>query len=122
MKRFAAFLMLLPSLLIASSAYALVINFDFNTLADGKNNSKVQQYMNNVLNSQHPGGTVAVSGAMAEKNYTADGHVVGPVSGSTVTPLTLGDTDEGVQHALPWDTYLVNSGSDRITLLLSFPG
>ena len=122
MKRFLLFAILLSSFFVSvPAAHAIVINFDFNSLADGNANYKVQNYMNNILTALHPGGSVTVTGSKAEKDYTGDGHAVGPVAGSTVTALTLGNTDAGVQHATPYDAYLVNSGSDRITMFFSFP-
>jgi len=107
-----------------SSAFAMPILFDFNDVADGAGNSTVQARMQAVLDSAAPGMMVTVTGARGEKNYTGDNHVVGPVSGGMVTPLTLGNTDQGLQHALPWDSYLVNStlnGNDRITMLFNRP-
>ena len=108
--------------LFAPSAGATLILFNFNSLADGASNTTVNTYMQGVLNTALPGSTVSVKGAKGEKNYTGDGHVVGPVNGSNVaTPLTLGNTDGGVQHALPWDTYLINkTTTDRITMVFSF--
>jgi hypothetical protein len=103
-------------------AYAGPIVFDFNSLADGQSNSFVQSYMRDVLfNELGLVNAVTVTGAKAEKNYTGDNHVVGPVSGTTVTSLTLGNSDQGVQHALPWDTYIVNSNDIKITMLFTFP-
>ena len=106
----------------ASSAWAVV--FDFNSLVKGSNtaaaNMDVQTYMQAILGAG--GGTVVVTGARAETDYTGDSHAVGPVSLGVVTPLTLGDTNGGVQHALPWDAYLVNQdGFDRITMVFSRP-
>src|SRR5882762_6216964 len=89
----------------ASSAWALL--FDFNTLVKGSNtaaaNTAVQNYMQAILTGAGAG-TVVVTGSRAETDYTGDSYVVGPVvSPAVVTPLTLGDTNGGVQHALPWD-------------------
>ena len=98
------------------------IVFDFNSLADGSNNSAIQTYMKGVLFSELGlVDAVTVTGAKAEKNYTGDNHVVGPVVGNTVTALTLGNSDGGVQHALPWDTYIFNSNAIKITMLFTFP-
>jgi hypothetical protein len=107
----------------ASSAWALL--FDFNTLVKGSNtgaaNTAVQNYMQAILTGAGAG-TVVVTGSRADTDYTGDSYVVGPVSQTVVTPLTLGDTDGGVRHALPWDAYLVNQdGFDRITLVFSRP-
>ena len=106
----------------AQSASAVL--FTFNDVPDGATNSTVQSKLQAVLNTQAPGMTVTVTGAVGEANYTGDDHVVGPMSGGVATPLTLGDTDLGVQHALPWDSYLVNStanGNDRITMVFNKP-
>jgi hypothetical protein len=98
------------------------IVFDFNSLADGAGNSAIQTYMRGVIQTElGVSNGVTVTGAGAEKNYTGDNHVVGPVSGSTVTSLTLGNTDGGVQHALPWDTFIYNSNSIKIDMLFSIP-
>jgi hypothetical protein len=107
----------------ASSAWALL--FDFNTLVKGSNtaaaNTAVQNYMQAILTGAGAG-TVVVTGSRAETDYTGDSHAVGPASLGVVTPLTLGDTNGGVQHALPWDAYLVNQdGFDRITMVFSRP-
>lgn len=104
-----------------NTAQAAILDFNFNALADGNNNTKVQTYMRNIITALHPGGTVTVTGSKAEANYTGDGHVVGPISGSVVIPYTLGRTDGGVYHNGAYDSYLVNSGSDRITMTFSFP-
>ena len=104
----------------ASSAQALM--FDFDPLTDGASNSSIQTYMNNLLSAQHPGGSVTVTGAVGEKDYTGDNHVVGPVSGQTVTSETLGTSNGGVHHNGALDTFLVNpSTTDRITMLFNFP-
>jgi len=106
----------------ASSAWAVL--FDFNSLVKGSNtaaaNMDVQTYMQAILGAG--GGTVVVTGARAETDYTGDSHVVGPVSSGGVTPLTLGNTNGGVWHASGWDAYLVNQdGFDRITMVFSRP-
>jgi hypothetical protein len=101
---------------------AAPIVFDFNTLADGASNTKVQQYMQSVILAELGlANGVTVAGSKAEKNYTGDNHVVGPVVGNVVTSLTLGNSDFGIQHPLPYDTFLVNSDSIKITMLFAFP-
>jgi hypothetical protein len=110
------------TLLFACTVYADQVTFNFNSLADGASNAAIQTYMRGqVLSQLGLANAVSVWGAGAEKNYTGDNHVVGPVSGNTVTPLTLGNSDGGVQHALPWDAYLFNSDSVKITMLFTFP-
>ena len=54
--------------------------FDFNSLADGASNTSVQTYMRTVLGCAS---CVTVTNSVAEANYTGDGHVVGPNTGST---------------------------------------
>jgi hypothetical protein len=100
-------------LLAPEAARADVIALNFNGLADGSNNAAVQSFMQGVVQSAVPGGTVTVNGALGLADYTGDGHVVGPVTGGTVTPVTLAT----------WNGpgFLVNDGSDRITLSFSFP-
>ena len=90
--------------------------FNFNTLADGANNNSVQTYMRGVLTTAGAG-SVNVSGAVAEKNYTGDNHVVGPVSSHTVTSLTLGTSDGTTQHLTTNDTFITNiSGQTTFTM------
>lgn len=130
MKRQAAFLSILVALfLFQSSAEASLITFDFNSLSDGASNLAVKNYMNLILTAQSLG-SVNVTGSRGEKDYTGDGYVVGPVVLQPpprplhVVPLTLGNTDGNipyVQHGGSFDTFLVNSGSDRITMTFSKP-
>jgi hypothetical protein len=71
-------------------ASAGIVTFNFNTLAGGADNTAIQSYMNTVLGGS---ATVSVSaGALADKGYNGDGHVVG-VGASTVS-RTVG-TSEG---------------------------
>lgn len=105
----------------AQPASADLIFFDFNNIADGAPNATVQNKLQATLSSQAPGWTVAVQGARGEANYTGDLHVVGPYNTTTkiATPWTLGNTDGGVYHVAPLDSFLVNNtstGSDRIKM------
>jgi hypothetical protein len=106
----------------STPAYAGPIVFDFNSLADGASNNKIQTYMRDMI-FQELGllSAVTVTGAKADKNYTGDGFVVGPVSGNSVTALTLGNSDGGVPHLGTFDTYIHNSNADLITMTFSFP-
>jgi hypothetical protein len=104
----------------ATTAQASLITFDFNALGDNNSNAKVENYMNDVLETAHPGGTVAVDGSKAEKNYTGDNHVVGPVIDRHLKSETLGTSEHGA-YTGPYDAFLVNSGSDRITMEFAFP-
>jgi hypothetical protein len=103
--------------LLASTApgRAGMISFDFHGLHDGDNNAAVQTYFQSVVDAAHPGGIVTVTGATASTTYNADGHVVGPVNGHSVSSFTLFNQDH--------NPFLMNSattGNDRITLLFRF--
>ena len=93
-----------------------MIGFDFHGLNDGDNNAAVQTYLQSVVNAAHPGGTVTVTGATASTTYNADGHVVGPGNGDSVSSFTLFNEDH--------NPFLMNSGTggngDRITLVFNF--
>jgi PEP-CTERM motif len=104
---------------VTTSAYAGPVVFNFNTLADGANNAAIQAYMDGLLTG---GASVTVyNGASATRTYTGDGHVVGPTSSGTTTPLTLGDTEHlsadstnGVSAnatAGATDTFLINNNA-----------
>ena len=111
----------LGAILFSGTVYADQVTFNFNSLADGASNAAIQTYMRNYLFTKLGfTNAVTVTGANAEKDYTGDNHVVGPVSGSAVTPLTLGNSDGGVQHALPWDSYIFNSNTVKITMAFTF--
>ncbi|MDS4021941.1 MAG: PEP-CTERM sorting domain-containing protein [Candidatus Competibacter sp.] len=113
-----------------TAAHAVEIKFDFNSLADRASNLSVQTYLQTMVGSL---GSVTVTGAKAEKDYTGDGYVVGPTIANKATPETLGTSDgdtgrhTGVYNSsgnfvlANADTFLVNSGSDRITITFSFP-
>jgi hypothetical protein len=125
----------------ATNAGAAPTTFNFNTMAyngtttnstitspfpAANNNSAVQTYMQSIL----PGVTVTGAGELSNNQYTGDGHVVGPVVNGVVIPATLGSTDGGVQgsatvHSLSTgtgrDNYIVNTGSDRITITFPTP-
>ena len=97
--------------------------FNFNSLADGASNSTVQTYLQTVAAG------VTVAGSKAERDYTGDTYVTGPSNvngtganaGKTKASYseTLGTSDSGVHHT-GLDTFLVNSGSDRITMVFPF--
>lgn len=91
------------------------IALDFNSLGNNANNAAVQSYLQGAL-----GSGATITGALALQGYTGDGHVVGPVSGSTVTPYTLGTTDGGVAHGGSPDTFIVNDSSGKFTINLPF--
>src|SRR5262249_46811497 len=100
----------------AAPAGAEAITFDFDAIG-GHTNAAVQGYLENALGA----GAVTVQEATATSSYTADGHVVGSVSGGAITPWTLGPPDGGLPHAGN-DGFLTNaSGSDRITIHFARP-
>ena len=96
------------------------ILFDFDTLADDQSNGVVQTYMRNILKAINSSWSVTVSGSKSEKGYNGDNYAVGPVNGSSVHSETLGTSNHGVHHD-GLDTFLLNHGSDRITLQFNFP-
>jgi hypothetical protein len=95
------------------------VTFNFNALSEGQGNGAVQSYLNSVWTGSGMSGTITVSGALAAASYNGENHVVGPVIGGSVVSLTLGTSDGGVYHGGAADTFIVNSGSDRITM--TFP-
>lgn len=118
-----------------ASADSIVFTFDHTTanpLADGANSTAIQTYMRNVIFAEWGiVNGVTVWGAKAEMNnsYTGDGHVVGPTSGSTVTPLTLGNSNHassqgttlGTAHDARNDGYIYNSNSVMFWMQFTFP-
>jgi PEP-CTERM motif len=111
--------------ILGAAVPARATSYSFNSLADGASNAAVQTYLQSLI----PGTTV--TGSVAEKNYTRDGHVVGP--GPSVKPITLGTTD-GAQGnntdtphltsggALFYDTFIKTSGSvDDLEIKIVFP-
>ena len=115
------------------NAKAAPIIFSFDNTAYGNlynsgttpgSDSSVQSYMQAAFSVQGGVGSVTVTGAgaLSDNKYTGDGHVVGPVSGSTITPLTLGSTNGGVQHTITsaHDNYIVNSPSSNTTIGVEF--
>jgi hypothetical protein len=116
--------------------------FTFNALASGKPSqnggtptSSIQNYMNDFMsgfataNGIAPPPTVVVRGAMTDRAYDGDDHVVGPCSPSTnggntcsggsghtgtVSPLTLGTSDFQQANGTPradgsLDTFITNN-------------
>jgi hypothetical protein len=100
----------------AASATSLTATFNFNTLAESTGTAAqaqtaIQNYMNGVLSAVCSTCTVTVTGAFADTNYNADGHVTGPGStgGLTSKSLTLGSSDGAASSTL---TSTVNSSYD----------
>jgi len=117
---FSVALTILPLGVALSPVTAAAFTFDFNSLADGASNASIQTYMQGVL----PGTTI--SGAAASNSYTGEGHVVGPVSGSTVTPITLGTSDGAagnntdLAHGGANDTFIMNQLNVTTTITINF--
>lgn len=113
-------------------------------------NAAVSTYLNGVWSGAGQAGSVAVAGAgeLSNNQYTGDGHVVGPTTSTvtclhydsqhhctaskittTTTPATLGNTEGGEQGTASVDplstqdpdNYIVNAGSDRITITFPTP-
>jgi hypothetical protein len=97
----------------APAAAAVTVAFKFDNMGSGGStsqgvqSSRISTYMTNVLSSYYAGATVNVSGAVGQQgplansptasgSYAGEGYVVGPKSGSTVTPYTLANTNGGV--------------------------
>jgi hypothetical protein len=76
----------LIAVLPAGPASATSITFAYGSLLNGATDTQIQNYMNSQLGAN---GSVTVGGAVGSNSYNADGHVTGPVSGSTVTSYTL---------------------------------
>jgi hypothetical protein len=81
------------ALTVASSAFAGTITLDFGSLVNTATDAQIQSYIDGLLPS---GDSVVVTGAAGSCNtdgngcpYQADGHIVGAVSGNTVTSYTL---------------------------------
>ena len=109
----------------AAGATSLTFTFDkvgnINALGNNATNAQIQTYMNAVL-AAYGYGTIAVTGAKASNSYTGEGYVVGTqnLPNGTVTPRTLANTDGGVYHANPKDTFIMNNNPiDRIVMTFS---
>jgi hypothetical protein len=110
------------TVLTARTNLAHAIVFDFNTIADGANNSAVQTYVTTILHTLNSSWNASVSGSVASNSYTGEGYVTGPVSGNSVYSETLGTSNAGVHHSGSPDTFLTNAyGWDRITMQFNFP-
>jgi VCBS repeat-containing protein len=88
------------------SAYAASYSFNYNTISATASNSSIQSYMNTKLGGA---GTVALSGAKGDNNYTGDGHVV--------NGTTLGTDETGTDRFI----ITLQSGSTD-TIKMQFSG
>jgi hypothetical protein len=80
-------------LTVASPAFPGTITLDFGSLVSTATDAQIQSYIDGLLPA---GDSVVVTGAAGSCNtngngcpYQADGHIVGPLSGNTVTSYTL---------------------------------
>src|SRR5271168_3272056 len=116
------------ALIAAGPASASTITLDFGSLGATATDVQVQSYINNLL--QPFGDSVVVTGAAGSCNtggngcpYQADGHIVGPVSGSfpnqTVTSYTLTNKDGGSFIGTGGDFSV--GGANAITMTFSGP-
>jgi hypothetical protein len=144
-------------LFLSGSAYATSVNFSFDTqtigittiggLSAGATAAQIQGYMNAVLSaagcstcsvtvlvSGTPGNAGSI-GAVADQKYTGENHVVGPVSGGVLDPVTLGTTNGATSNSPPssafnapgtYDTFIANtndnSGQVSRQITLQFAG
>lgn len=95
----------------AISARAADLLFDFNTLTSGSNASAIAIYMDNVLGGacaiNH--NCVTVTGAVADRTYNGENHVVGPNGVSRTLGNTDGATDNSsATTATTNDTFISN--------------
>jgi hypothetical protein len=107
----------------ASPAFAGTITLDFGSLVNTATNAQIQSYIDGLLPS---GDAVVVTGAAGSCNtdgngcpYQADGHIVGAVSGNTVTSYTLTNKDGGSFIGTGGD--FVVGGANQITMTFSGP-
>jgi hypothetical protein len=109
------------ALTVASPAFAGTIALDFGSLVNTATDAQIQSYIDGLLPS---GDSVVVTGAAGSCNtdgngcpYQADGHIVGAVSGNTVTSYTLTNKDGGSFIGTGGD--FVVSGANQITMTFS---
>jgi len=122
------------------SAYATSVNFDFNSLSSGAESGSgtqvqmtslaIANYMTGVLTTAGCSGCSVVvatgasgsntMGAVADQTYTGENHVVGPVIGGVVKPVTLGTTDGATSNSVTpnssYDTFIANTTDGSTSL------
>jgi hypothetical protein len=119
--QFGAVLLVLSA---TGSAYATPLTFDFNTLSANGNNAAVQTYMNTKLGSA---GSVTVTGAQADNNYTGDDHVVGSGPWYNANSITLGNTEGATKDGAPYtpgatDRFITNQPGTTTSIVMKFTG
>jgi hypothetical protein len=110
-------------LTVASPAFPGTITLDFGSLVSTATDAQIQSYIDGLLPA---GDSVVVTGAAGSCNtngngcpYQADGHIVGPLSGNTVTSYTLTNKDGGSFIGTGGD--FVVGGANQITMTFSGP-
>ena len=110
-------------LTVASPAFAGTITLDFGSLVSTAIDAQIQSYIDGLLPA---GDSVVVTGAAGSCNtngngcpYQADGHIVGSVSGNTVTSYTLTNKDGGPFIGTGGD--FVVGGANQIRMTFSGP-
>lgn len=89
------------ALAVSSPSWAgpVTLTFSFDGLANGASNALIQSYMR----TQSGDAALNVSGAIASRTYTADGHVVGPTLSTS-----------------PTDTFIMNNGPGSNSFSIDF--
>lgn len=98
LRRFVPGLAAAAALLTAGVAPAGQIAFNFGSLSTSLSNAQISSALTTQANAAQSGATVSVSGAQVNNNYTADGHLTGPVIGGNVVPWSLGDSGGTVSN------------------------
>jgi len=118
MSRKSAFIGAVAFAATVSSASAVAVTLDFNSLPGGAGNASVQTYLNGQLGP----GMITVTGAATSRTYAGDGYVYS-IGGRYIT---LGTTDGATSptdstHFDPltvnsgYDTFIYNAGSNPST-------
>ncbi|HLH00530.1 MAG TPA: hypothetical protein VKX49_29770 [Bryobacteraceae bacterium] len=114
------------TLLFCASAVSARADFllNFNSLSSGSNSTAIANYIDGVLGCV---GCVTVTGAVADRTYNGENHVVGPNGVSRTLGNTDGATDNSsTATATTNDTFISNitDGSSQISneMIMSFSG
>ncbi|MGC2416022.1 MAG: PEP-CTERM sorting domain-containing protein [Stellaceae bacterium] len=93
---------------------------DFNSLANNANDTAIGNLLTTAFDAAGYTGTVTVSGALASNTWTADGHVVGPKSGSNYTSSTLAQKDPAGHGTFIQNDSLGVAGPVSNAIVMSF--
>jgi hypothetical protein len=106
---------------VAGSASAAPVTFSFDSLSSGATASQIATYMDGVVGCAS---CVTVTGAVADKTYSGEGHAVGPKVGSTYTSLTLGNTNGATNNSGSIngtnDTFISNTNDSSTSISSEF--